>query len=54
LRDHDEIQIGIPRARQVVGCMLFSMGMLVAVGWLPLTAVVVGVALLLVGAGFLV
>ena len=54
-RDHGETQApGPPKARQVVGVLLVLLAIGVALGWVPLGAVTLAVALLLVAAGLLV
>jgi hypothetical protein len=54
VRNHEEVQIGTPRFRQVIGALVLLTAALVLFGVAPFGPVTVGVALLLVGAGLLV
>jgi hypothetical protein len=54
VRNHEEIQVGTPRFRQVVGALVLLTAALVLFGVAPFGAATFGVALLLVGAGLLV
>jgi hypothetical protein len=54
VRNHDEIEIAIPRLRQVIGFLLAVVAVLVLVNLLPFGTGTFVVVLLLVAAGMLV
>ena len=53
MRNHDEIEIAIPRLRQLIGATLIILAVLIAVDAVPLGTGTTIVVLLLVAAGMM-
>jgi hypothetical protein len=53
VRNDHEVQVAIPKLRQVVAVSVLALGAGVALGWVPFGPQMMGLALVLVAAGLL-